>query len=486
MDESGTLTAEGNQASARASSPQASEAGTTEAGAARSTGANAFAAPSTPQAAEPAVSALIITYNHERYIRQALDGVLAQQTTFPFEIIVSEDCSTDGTAEIVESYVARYPGRIRFIRSEVNLRDNEVALRAMRMARGRYITFLDGDDYWVSTDKLQAQVDFMEANPDSAVTYHDVERVTDDGEVVRVMRGLGHRGTIADLIKGNFIGTCSVMLRRTAVAEVPDWINALPAGDWPLYFLAARSGFIDHIEGIVSRYRIHGESYWASRPLAEQILLGICMLVEIESHLGPAYAPLFLENRRATARHVLATVLNEPHAPPPAATDDLSPQIRQSNATEPVTTRIQLFEMKTRINEAEAQRSQAEWRAADVAGRLQVAEAGRDEAWRHATNLANQMAASQATAADLSARLWDALAQLRQMETGRQDALETARRQFEADRQAIEVGELELRAALVASQRRIRRIRRREKCIGIGLGIMIAVLIGWILVVHGP
>ncbi len=233
MDDGGALATVSDRAESEAPAPRTDEGISVESATDDSSAAMSSSAPA-EQAVVPAVSAIIVTYNHERYIRQALDGVLSQQTTFPFEIIVSEDRSTDDTAEIVESYVARFPDRIRFIRSEVNLRDNEVVFRAMRMAHGRYITFLDGDDYWVSTNKLQAQVDFMEANPDSAITYHDVERVTDDGEVVRVMRGLGHRGTIADLIKGNFIGTCSVMLRRSAVAEVPDWIKTLPAGDWPL------------------------------------------------------------------------------------------------------------------------------------------------------------------------------------------------------------------------------------------------------------
>lgn len=491
---------------------------------------------------EPVVSAIVVTYNHEPYIRQAIDSVLSQQVNFPFEIIVSEDKSTDSTAEIVASYAERHPDRIRFIRSEVNLRDNEVLLRAMRIARGRYITFLDGDDYWVSPDKLQTQVDFMEAHPDSAITYHDVERVTDDGEVVRVMKGIGHRGTIEDLTKGNFVGTCSVMIRRSALPQVPDWVEQMPAADWPLYFLAARSGFIDHIPDLVARYRIHTQSFWATRPLAEQLLMGFCMQVEIEANLGAEYAPLFEQSRRANASHVLRTVLNEaPEVRPPPA-NDIEERLRQAE-NEAATIGIHLVEMRARVNEAEAQRSEAEQRTLDTLARVHQAEslqlaaerrmvdavahvnekeaqrldaerqtaeaiarvnekeAQRLEAERHAVEaiarvnekeaqrleadhqtillqariqiaeaeFAARGAAYEAAAADLGVRL-------RRSEEERQNA-ETSLQSTATALQSTVAAEQELRSALDASNRRIRHIRRRERYIGIGLGVLVAALL---------
>ncbi|MBZ9937686.1 glycosyltransferase [Mesorhizobium sp. BR1-1-16] len=494
----------------------------------------------------PAISAIVVTYNHERYIRQALDSVLTQKTKFPFEVIVSEDKSTDTTADIVDDYVKRFPGRIRFMRSEVNLRDNEVLLRAIRAAKGRYITFLDGDDYWVSPDKLQTQFDFMEAHPDSAVTYHDVERVTDDGEVVRVMKGLGHRGTIEDLTNGNFLGTCSVMIRCSALPKVPDWIGTMPAADWPLYFLAARSGFIDHIPGLVSRYRIHTESYWASRPLAEQLLMSFCMQVEIEAHLGPDYAPLFARGRRANALHVLTTVLNEPPEIRAPAANDIEERLRQAES-EATTVRIHLVEMRARVNEAEAQRAEAEQRTVDTLGRVHDAEvrrldaeqravdafanlnekeAQRLEAERRAVDafanlnekeaqrleaeqraidavarvnekealrldierqtiyvqarlqmteseLASLRSSSQAVAADLGARLSRSEDEKRRIEIALQSAV--------VEFQSTEAERRNLQTELADRQRRIRRIRRREKYIGIGLGLLIAALVAFIL-----
>ena len=120
----------------------------------------------------PLVSIVCITYNHEPYLCQALDGFLMQRTTFPVEIILAEDCSTDGTRAICEEYAKRYPGKIRYIWSETNVGAVANERRAMEAAQGKYIAFCEGDDYWTDADKLQRQVDFMESHPDYSVCWH--------------------------------------------------------------------------------------------------------------------------------------------------------------------------------------------------------------------------------------------------------------------------------------------------------------------------
>ena len=120
----------------------------------------------------PLVSIVCITYNHEPYLPQALDGCLMQRTTFPIEIILAEDCSTDGTRAICEEYAKRYPDKIRYIWSETNVGAVANERRAMEAAQGKYIAFCEGDDYWTDADKLQRQVDFMESHPDYSVTFH--------------------------------------------------------------------------------------------------------------------------------------------------------------------------------------------------------------------------------------------------------------------------------------------------------------------------
>ncbi len=118
------------------------------------------------------VSICCITYNHEPYLQRALDSFLMQETTFPVEIVLAEDCSTDGTRTICEEYATRYPKKIHYICSETNVGAVENEARALRAAKGKYIALCEGDDYWTEPLKLQKQVDFMETHPEYSVTFH--------------------------------------------------------------------------------------------------------------------------------------------------------------------------------------------------------------------------------------------------------------------------------------------------------------------------
>ena len=120
----------------------------------------------------PVVSIVCITYNHEPYLRQTLEGFLLQKTAFPVEIILAEDCSTDGTRAICEEYATKYSDKIHYIWSESNVGAIANEIRASKAARGKYVAFCEGDDYWTDPLKLQKQVDFMDAHPEYSVTFH--------------------------------------------------------------------------------------------------------------------------------------------------------------------------------------------------------------------------------------------------------------------------------------------------------------------------
>lgn len=132
----------------------------------------------------PLVSIVCITYNHEPYLRQALDGFLMQRTTFPVEIILAEDCSTDGTRAICEEYAKRYPDKIRYIWSETNVGAVANERRAIEAASGKYLAFCEGDDYWTDADKLQLQVDWLETHPDYSVCWHRYICKIEETEIV--------------------------------------------------------------------------------------------------------------------------------------------------------------------------------------------------------------------------------------------------------------------------------------------------------------
>ena len=133
---------------------------------------------------EVMLSVIMTTYNHERYIAQAIESVLRQQTDFRIEIVIGEDCSTDRTRAIAEDYATQYPDAIRIITSAENVGWRKNYRRTIAAARGKYIALLDGDDYFTHRKKLQMQVDLLEANPDVGMCYGRSERKDENGGVV--------------------------------------------------------------------------------------------------------------------------------------------------------------------------------------------------------------------------------------------------------------------------------------------------------------
>ena len=125
------------------------------------------------------VSVVCATFNHEKYIERAIDGFLMQETSFPFEIIIHDDASTDNTAEIIRGYHADYPRIVRPIYQKENQYSKNVLnplINTVANSTGKYIAFCEGDDYWTDPLKLKKQVDFMEANPDLGLVHGDVNQ----------------------------------------------------------------------------------------------------------------------------------------------------------------------------------------------------------------------------------------------------------------------------------------------------------------------
>jgi hypothetical protein len=134
----------------------------------------------------PLVSISVITYNHEKYIRQCLDGILMQNVDFPYEVLVHDDASPDGTADIIREYEAKYPGIIKPIYQTENQysQGKPVSKFNFDRARGKYLAFCEGDDYWTDPGKLQKQVDFLERHPEYIATAHRVNVINERGETI--------------------------------------------------------------------------------------------------------------------------------------------------------------------------------------------------------------------------------------------------------------------------------------------------------------
>jgi glycosyltransferase involved in cell wall biosynthesis len=253
-----------------------------------------------------------VTYNHEPYIAQALESVLAQKTVFPFEVLITEDCSTDSTRDIIIAYANKYPEKIRLILSERNINTNLVLSRAIAAARGDYLALLDGDDFWISEAKLQRQVEFLDARPDFALCFHNVWVMNDNGIVApqpHLAAGFPETTLMKDILATNFVRTCSAMLRRAALGALPEWYDGAEYGDWPLWVLAAREGNLGYIDQPLAVYRQHAAGYWNRLNARQQIEGTLRCLDALELGAGPSFADV-VEQSRAQWRDRLRMVKN--------------------------------------------------------------------------------------------------------------------------------------------------------------------------------
>jgi glycosyltransferase involved in cell wall biosynthesis len=126
-----------------------------------------------------AVTALVNTYNQAEFVEQAIESALAQELDDRYEILVVDDCSTDGTREILRKYAADYPELLRVLLLDQNVGRCASRARGTREALGRYVALLDGDDYWTSPHKLRKQIEFLDSRPDCAICFHNVTVVYD-------------------------------------------------------------------------------------------------------------------------------------------------------------------------------------------------------------------------------------------------------------------------------------------------------------------
>jgi glycosyltransferase involved in cell wall biosynthesis len=240
------------------------------------------------------LSVSVITYNHERYIAQALDSILMQDVDFEFEIIVGEDCSGDRTREIVRAYQEKHPGLIRTILPEKNLGNGgkRILAQTLEMCRGEYIARMDGDDYWTSALKLRKQVEFLDEHADCSMCYHDVLVVYEDQsqEAHTAVSAQQPIFSQADaLFAGTFVPSCSPLIRKSALLPLPSWYQNLPSGDWSMYLTAAEHGMIGYLNEVMGVYRVHRGGLWSGLDPIAQLRHLVELFVRLEAATGERY-----------------------------------------------------------------------------------------------------------------------------------------------------------------------------------------------------
>jgi glycosyltransferase involved in cell wall biosynthesis len=223
---------------------------------------------------EPLVSVVLRTYDHAPFIAQAIESVLIQRAPFPFELVIGEDCSRDGTREIVRGYAERRPEVVRAVLPERNVGHGQILRQAMEATRGRFIAYLDGDDYWTSAAKLRRQVEFLEADPGCPSCFHDVSLVYDTAGVPSgsVSPGLAEsRFSLADIVAECFVPAPAMLFRREIATALPDWSYDSAWIDWLIHIRAAERGSLGYIAEPLAAYRVHDGGMFSGLDRVDQL-----------------------------------------------------------------------------------------------------------------------------------------------------------------------------------------------------------------------
>lgn len=229
------------------------------------------------------VSIFLLTYNQEQFIAQTINSILMQKTNFNFQIVIGEDCSTDGTRSICETFAEKYSNKIKLLPAlEKNIGLIANYMRTIKACEGKYIAICDGDDYWIDENKLQKQVSFLEDNPNYSIVYSKLKKLFPDGTFKEsIQRKLKQAGDFDDLVFENVIPSVTVLFRnRQNISAVPTWITNFPYGDWPTYlWILKDGGKIHFMDEITAVYRMHiGVSAQVRKSSSNTLLVNLGIL----------------------------------------------------------------------------------------------------------------------------------------------------------------------------------------------------------------
>ncbi|MDE7411494.1 MAG: glycosyltransferase [Paramuribaculum sp.] len=250
------------------------------------------------------VSVVMISYNQENEISEAIHGVIKQKTQFPIELIISDDASTDATYEIIMNWAKRYPTIIKPYRNDCNVGIQANYLKALSQCRGKYVAMCDGDDYWISPKKLARQVAYMEHNPKCSITFHRMINYYADTHVMSLSNGNQKSDCdINDLACGNFITNASVMYRvgNTDLSNLPGFLKDNTLLDYGLHMFFASQGNIHYFKQPMAVYRKLSVAAWSTQ--------ADCSALKMAYNVRKSLIGYFQNNQSVTQKLVAASKL---------------------------------------------------------------------------------------------------------------------------------------------------------------------------------
>ena len=225
----------------------------------------------------PLVSICCTAYNHERYIGETINGFINQKTAFSYEVIIHDDASTDRTAAIIQDFESSYPLLIKPIYQTENQYSRGVRVGQLTRAKatGKYIALCEGDDYWTDPEKLQRQVEYLEANPDCSLCVHAttvIDAITDQAVCLVRPSESSRIFSTNEIIRhgGAVFATNSMIYPRKHDKCMPSFFNNTSVGDFPLFLHLALNGTVFYIDRIMSSYRRNVPGSWTDRTFSDK------------------------------------------------------------------------------------------------------------------------------------------------------------------------------------------------------------------------
>lgn len=261
----------------------------------------------------PVVSVFNWTFNHRDFIRESIESILDQRTSFPVEIIIHDDASTDGTAEIVREYSEKYPSLFRNVMQRENQysKGGNLLLPLAIYPRGRYVALVDGDDFWTDPQKLQKQVDLLESDPQVVLTGHRFRLASaessDTGCLSMVERS---RGGLEDILLRNYVHTSSAMFRN-GILKPEMLVDPPDAGDWFIWVQLAKHGEIGFINEVMSGYRIHAGGVASGLSLKKKVASVSRTVPRLHRDFGPRYRQIMNQSLADYRLQVAAQCLGQ-------------------------------------------------------------------------------------------------------------------------------------------------------------------------------
>lgn len=257
------------------------------------------------------ISCVCITYNQENYIKDAIDGMLAQITDYRFEIVIHDDKSTDSTREILLEYKRKYPNLIKLVLQDENQyqKGKKITPLAIAEAIGEYIALCEGDDYWIDELKIQKQVNCLENNKNINICFTSAKMIDSKKQISSMSLYEKTFFTLIEVVEGGgaFMPTCSIMFRVSSILTLPKWYIDAPVGDYFMQMYISQNGAL-YLKNPSCCYRANAIGSWSSRQIKRTSDDIIHNQKKMETNLLLAFESLNIPNtiqRKILAKNLL-------------------------------------------------------------------------------------------------------------------------------------------------------------------------------------